>query len=632
MELIIENAHQNHEVFQFAEKELKDYWKKMQEKSDALQLPGSYRLRLELAAGGESCHETEQPAMAPDGYVIDTGEQGGVIAGNNPGSVLIGVYAWLQSAGCHFLRPGKKYEIIEPLSGLEALSMTEKKTASLRHRGVCIEGADSLENILDFIDWLPKMGYNSFFLQFKLPYTFMARWYHHENNPLLPEEEFDTERAEAYTETVRREMKRRGLKLHQVGHGWTGDVIGFPAVEWKPASRKPTGEETGMMAQLNGTRELFHGIPMNTNLCYSDETVMKAFTDQIVRYAVQNPDIDYLHVWLADEYNNVCECDSCKKELPSDQYVRILNLADQKLTEAGSTMRIVFLLYQELLWPPKKERFQNPDRFVLMFAPISRTFEESYQIRPEYGAVMPYRRNEIRLPVDLNENMAFLRAWQEIFHGDSFVYDYPLGRAHYGDFGYVRLAEVIGHDIERLGDMGLNGYISCQELRAVLPNALPNYVMGKKLFDPSLSEERLEEAYFSAAYGGEGERVREYLKAVSALCSCDYFNGKGPRENRVVADCMASLEKMAHEFLPFIREHVKSCGDENRSYWIHLEYHSEYIRRLGKALFYLAAGKREEAGKYWSEFCTFLQQHEIEFQECVDVYRVIEVGHHYTGF
>ena len=88
---------------------------------------------------------------------------------------------------------------------------------------------------------------------------------------------------------------------------------------------------------------------------------MKAFTDQIVRYAVQNPDIDYLHVWLADEYNNVCECDSCKKELPSDQYVRILNLADQKLTEAGSTMRIVFLLYQELLWPPKKERFQNPD-------------------------------------------------------------------------------------------------------------------------------------------------------------------------------------------------------------------------------------------------------------------------------
>ena len=357
MELIIENSYQNHEVFQFAEKELKDYWKKMQEKSDALQVPGSYRLRLELAAGGGSCHETEQSAMAPDGYVIDTGEQGGVIAGNNPCSVLIGVYAWLQSAGCHFLRPGRKYEIIEPLSGLAALSMTEKKTASLRHRGVCIEGADSLENILDFIDWLPKMGYNSFFLQFKLPYTFMARWYHHENNPLLPEEEFDTDRAEAYTETERREMKRRGLKLHQVGHGWTGDVIGFPAVEWKPASRKPTGEETGMMAQLNGTRELFHGIPMNTNLCYSDETVMKAFTDQIVRYAVQNPDIDYLHVWLADEYNNVCECDSCKKELPSDQYVRIW--PTKSLRRQGAPCESFFCCIRSFYGRPKRSAFRT---------------------------------------------------------------------------------------------------------------------------------------------------------------------------------------------------------------------------------------------------------------------------------
>ena len=386
------------------------------------------------------------------------------------------------------------------------------------------------------------------------------------------------------------------------------------------------------MAQLNGNRALFHGIPMNTNLCYSDEKVIMAFTDQIVQYALQNPDIDYLHVWLADGHNNVCECDSCRKELLSDQYVRILNLADQKLTGAGSRMRIVFLLYQELLWPPEKERFRNPDRFVLMFAPISRTFEESYHIRQGYGAIPPYQRNEIRLPVDLNENMAFLRAWQEVFHGDSFVYDYPLGRAHYGDFGYVRLSEVIAHDIDQLGDMGLNGYISCQELRAALPNALPNYVMGKKLFDLSLSEEQLEKEYFSAVYGGGGKTVQEYLKAVSALCSCDYFNGKGPRENQAVADRMALLETLAQDFLPVIREHAENCRGENRSYWIHLEFHSEYIRRLGKALFHQASGDRREAGRCWLEFCTFLRQSELQFQECVDVYRVIEVGQNYAGF
>ena len=40
-----------------------------------------------------------------------------------------------------------------------------------------------------------------------------AFWYSLDRH--LPEEEFDTERAEAYTETVRREMKRRGLKLQR---------------------------------------------------------------------------------------------------------------------------------------------------------------------------------------------------------------------------------------------------------------------------------------------------------------------------------------------------------------------------------------------------------------------------------
>ena len=67
-----------------------------------------------------------------------------------------------------------------------------------------------------------------------------------------------------------------------------------------------------------------------------------------------------------------------------------------------------------------------------MFAPISRTFEHSYQLRDSYGPIPAYERNRITLPVGLDENMVFLRSWQNYFHGESFVYDYPLGRAHYG--------------------------------------------------------------------------------------------------------------------------------------------------------------------------------------------------------
>lgn len=52
------------------------------------------------------------------------------------------------------------------------------------------------------------------------------------------------------------------------------------------------------------------------------------------------------------------------------------------------------------------------------------------------------------------------------FKGDSFVYDYPLGRAHYGDLGYMKISQTIYRDVSYLSNLHLNGYISCQELRA----------------------------------------------------------------------------------------------------------------------------------------------------------------------
>ena len=42
-----------------------------------------------------------------------------------------------------------------------------------------------------------------------------------------------------------------------------------------------------------------------------------------------------------------------------------------------------------------------------MFAPISRTFEASYDLEGPEKPVPPYVRNRITLPTDLRENLAF---------------------------------------------------------------------------------------------------------------------------------------------------------------------------------------------------------------------------------
>ncbi|WP_418577975.1 DUF4838 domain-containing protein [Hungatella sp.] len=574
----------------------------------------------------------KNPKNSEDAYSIDVTPMGGTISGSNDRSVLLGVYQYLWLLGCRFPAPGRKHESFPSLYKKEQLSASCQKQAALRHRGVCIEGANSLENILDYIDWLPKLGCNSFFLQFQLPYTFMARWYHHEMNPLLKPEEFTRETAAAFTTRIEEALQERGLLLHQAGHGWTGDVLGFPCADWKAASEPLPPETAPLAACINGKRELFHGVPMNTNLCYSNETVIEKFSDRVAEYCIQHPAISCVHVWLADEFNNICECEACRTQLPTDQYIRILNRIDEKLTGLHLDTKIVFLLYQELLWPPVKEAFRNPDRFLLMFAPISRTFEHSYQLKDTYGPAPAYERNRITLPVGLDENMVFLKSWQNCFHGEGFVYDYPLGRAHYGDFGYIHIAEIIGQDIRKLKQMGLDGYISCQELRVCLPNAFPAYVMGRMLFDADVTFGELKEEYFRAAYGPGWEQVLSYLTKLSSLCSCDYFNGKEDRKDPREAAAMKELIRLAeHAPLPG-QEGTDSLTDAQNLFWKYLDYHREYSLRLGKALMKLAGGEELEAQECWRQFQHMICERETEFQECLDVYRVTEVSTKYTGF
>ena len=605
-------THAPGQTLDFAGEELHSYLGRM--------LPDA-ALRIELKT---------EPKPGNDAFSVALEPHGGVIAGSSPRAVLLGVYDALRRLGCRFPAPGRANELV-PRIGPDALRLRYEKTGAFRHRGVCIEGADSPENIYDFIDWLPKLGYNAFFLQFKTPYAFLERWYLHKNNPSLPPEPFSAGDAERVMAQAEAEIARRGLLLHKVGHGWTGEVLGYPAVSWNADPRPLPEKLRPLAAEVSGVRDLYGGVPANTNLCLSNPDARERFAALVTDYARRNPGVDYLHIWLADTFNNVCECDACRRSTVSDQYVALLNDIDRRLTAEGLPTRLVFLLYQELLWPPVRERLENPDRFVLMFAPISRTFSRSYHTQ-DTPPIPPYRRNRITLPGDLGENLAFLRGWQAQFPGDSFVYDYPLGRAHYGDLGYVRIAQVIHGDIRRLNDLGLNGYISCQELRAGMPNFLPNYVMGRALFDGEAGFDALAEEYFSAAYGAAAPQALAFLRALSDHSSCDYVNGKGPRQDAGMARRMEQASALCRRFAA---EPLQPCPQDDAvraGFLERLCYHAQYAGRLAEALAALARGETENAARLRGELAGFIGQNELRFQPWLDVYRLLEITENYTGF
>lgn len=579
--------------------------------------------------------------VAPDDQVLDHArydQVGGkvTIVGNRPVALLIGLYQYLHDQGARFLRPGRANEVV-PKPGM-AMLQTEQHydhTASYKHRGVCIEGADSLENIVDFIDWLPKNGFNSFFIQFANPYTFLKRWYSHQFNHSLTGKDLSNDEIREMSAKVDAEIAKRDLRHHRVGHGWTGEVLGYSSeFGWEDGKKLPESKKS-LVAEVNGKRDLIQGTPIFTNLDMSNSTVNQKMAQVIVDYARQHSEVDYLHVWLSDGDNNVCECDDCQKVLPSDQYVEFLNYLDEQLTAAGLNTKICFLLYHELLFAPESATIEHPERFVMMFAPISRTFEKSYaDVDYAHGIPepTPYVRNHTTLPNSLEENLSFLFAWQKMFKGDSFVYDYPLGRAHYGDLGYMKISQIISRDVQYLSKLHLNGYISCQELRAGFPTTLPNYVMGRTLWDKSLSYQTLRDEYFKAAFGSRAHQVVDYLERISALSSSDYFNAIGPRVNANQAAHFTAIVDNMTKFLPEIQAGLAASTGVSHQNWRILDYHRQVFSRLAHALALQAGGHQQEAEQEWIEFEDAIKLHEPVFQQELDVYRITEVATNYAGF
>lgn len=493
----------------FAEQELKRILQQMCDADlSGLQL-GTFAAFSQIRA--------KNPNAGPldDEIYIDVNSFCGVIAGNNPRSVLIAAYRYLTELGVRFVNVGKDGELI-PSSCDVKHTVRVHEVPTYRHRGVCIEGAVSVENVIEMVDFLPKLGMNTYFIQFREAHTFFERWYGHRNNPLKDHPEFTVEDARRCVREVEAEMEKRGVLYQAVGHGWTCEPFGVPGLGWEPWTEEIAPEVLENFAMVKGVRGLAGGITLNTHACYSNPKARKAIIDDVCKYVKEHPTLNVLHFWLADGVNCVCECDECKKMRPSDMYITLLNDIDAALTAQGSDIKVVFLLYLDLLWPPLEQKLNNPDRFILMFAPITRSYNTGFGVAKELPPLDPFVYNNVTLPNTPAQNVAYLRAWQNVFSGDSFDYDYHYMWAFAYDPGMMKLARVLSEDIKNLKELGLDGFISCQIGRVMFPNALNMVVMGKMLWNREASFDEIADEYFNSRYGEDGKTIREYMSEVSA--------------------------------------------------------------------------------------------------------------------
>lgn len=569
---------------------------------------------------------------------VDITNGAGLIAGSNPRSILMGVYKYCHSAGCRFLRPGPDGDYI-PQADLLNHSFRYRKKADYPYRGQCSEGAVSYEHMRDTVYWLPKVGMNMYMIEGIVPFSYMHKWYGHVGNTQLrqPGQVTDYDMLLDYVNLLERDIKRAGLQLHTLGHGWM--FAGMGVKEGPPASMKtlPDWSEKHL-ALVNGKREIHNGL-FYTQLCYSNPDTRKYMVDSLVDYIRRKPHVDFVHAWLADSKNNHCECPECVKMHPSEWYVQFLNELDEALEAIGSKTRIVFIMYVDTERPPVINKLKNPNRFVLLTA-IGLHYDKGYACEPYTGAVPPFRRNDYHPPVPALR-MKWHRDWKA--HCDnihSIIFEYRFYTDMYCDLGNMQIARETYRDMKSLDQtLGVQGCMNDQTHRMDMPTSLPEITMGQTLFDRDTDFEALRDAYFDGAFGRDGSCCREYLEELSRLlCPSNYRIGgktgveeatfgdmelkkRGWIGNPQVAEKAARIPAVIEAFLPVIRKNLSDATDPARLLsWQYLAYHAEICTRFSRILLAGGENRMEDARSHYFELEDYLSRHELEFHRGFDVF------------
>ena len=586
---------------------------------------------------GLSTEDVQDPVIE-DVIDIHIEQGGGYIAGSNARSILQGVYIYLKSAGCMWVRPGVEGEYI-PKKDLSGHSFTYRKKADYVFRGQCSEGAISYEHLRDMIYWLPKVGMNMFMNEGRVPFNYMHRWYDHVSN--LERYEGNPSNYDAmlqYIDRVEADMLKTGVQYHNMGHGWMFEEFGLKNGNNLTMDGDIKEENKQYLALFRGKREFVDGVPFYTNLCYSNPKARQKLVDFWVKYALEKPYVDYFHVWLADGINCLCECEECRKYEISDLYVQLLNEIDEALTAIGSKARLVFILYKETIRPPKDLKINNPNRYMLLYA-RGGNYENIYTLEKFEGEEPTYVHNKMVVP-----SSALANKWRDDWKRKagktlSCTYEYRFYMDHYCDPGYMQVARETHRDMKFLRKMDFDGCMSDLTLRCFMPTGLPVAIMGETLFDSSLDFESYCKDYFHAAFGKDGAKCREYLEKMSELFSPNLLRHNvkvGSREeegfmevkvyddswysNPKAAEGFLQVPALIEAFMPVIETNRKGSNICHNKSWDYLRYHAHIAGEMSKAYLAGAQGNMKKAGEIYLQLQNWISVHEMEIAPVFDLH------------
>ena len=620
-------------VIDYAAEELKKYLRMMMPEGGDVKIAYNPEakdgFRLGLMQDFSLDVSDAEDTFLDDILYIDCDERGGIIAGDNPRSVLLSVYEYLRRNGCRWLMPTVDGEYI-PMQNIVPVKYRHKP--SMRYRGWCNEGSESQKTMLDAIEFAPKVGLNVFMLEFRIPTSYYNRHYLHEHNEKRrPPEPVTDAQILQWKRQTEAEISKRGLQFHDIGHGWTTDAFGIDSSRrYDPKDptknmRSLTPDQVECLAMIDGVRELQGDTPNYTQCCMGPEKNRAAIVKYVCDYAEKHSNVDYLHVWLGDAMNKHCECDVCKQKTTSDWYAILLNQIDEELTKRNLPTRIVFCAYSDTMWAPETEMIKNKTRFTLLFGPISRKYTVPIPEEKKDEPIVPAVRNKLEMPKTIDGMLAYHREWKKHYTGGSIAYEYHFWRHMYHDIAGLEMAKLVNKDIKTYPIHGINGIIEDGSQRAFFPNGLGFYTYARTLFDSSLSYDEILEDYFSHIYGKDWRLFLDYLEKINRAFDQEYLEGqKCTDENRTNyynpehAKSLETVRDIVAEGMELIKSHYNSDVRVQTVAARVLEVHAKYLPLIADAFIKKALGEDEEAEALFNVAKEKMGEYDAEFESFYD--------------
>ncbi len=621
----------SHPTVDFAAEELKKYMRMMMPECGEIFIKydpaAKSGLRLGLMSDfGLDTSEAEDLTL-DDILHIDTDGENGIIAGSNARSVLLSVYRYLRENGCRWLFPGIDGEYI-PMQDVKPTKY--HKMADCRYRGQCNEGAEFQPNMMEIIDFQPKIGMNVFMIEFDNPKAYYDFYYNsNHNKESRPPEPITATTAKQWKRQCEAELSKRSLQFHDMGHGWTAEPFGISSSNgWAYEPDNPVPENMRQyLAEVKGVRELWDGIALNTQFCMSNPEARSIVAKYIAEYAYKHQNVDYLHVWLADGTSNHCECEKCREKTPSDWYVMLLNEIDERLSEKNLATRIVFICYTDTTWAPTVERIHNTKRFSFLLAAITRTYTKCVpQVLPRIG-LRPFVLNlEDSFPKTVEEYILHAQSWKRAADVPTMVYEYHFWLHQYRDPGSMSFAKLIHDDVKGYYKHGFNGLIQDGSQRSFFPTGYHFLTYAETLFDTKVDLEQIKRDYFTHAFGEIADDVIAYLTEISDAFDMTYMLD-GCAEGAAIgkphycpahAKALRTVKKIAEKYAPIFEAHKNMPYRAQTVSMKLLRYHLEYVTGLAELCVLKALGADPEAVAKFPAFEARFGRLEYEIGTCLD--------------